>query len=149
KRYACTRAGELGAGHSVTAIYEIIPVGIESKFLRKVDGLKYQKTETTSAAASDELLTVKLRYKAPDANKSQLIVNTLNDANHSWESASENFRFSAAAVSFAMLLRDSKFKGKATYKQVLELAQSAKGTDEEGYRTEFIKLVKDAKALSR
>ncbi|MEN7547879.1 VWA domain-containing protein [Rapidithrix thailandica] len=140
-------AGELGAGHTVTALYEIIPVGVESEFLKKVDDLKYQKTEATQVSDSDELLTVKFRYKKPEEDKSRLIVQTLKDKPLSLDKTSDNFRFSAAVAQFGLLLRDSEFKAQASYSNVLQLARGAKGEDKEGYRTEFIQLVQASEML--
>ncbi|MEN7547880.1 von Willebrand factor type A domain-containing protein [Rapidithrix thailandica] len=140
-------AGELGAGHTVTALYEIIPVGVESEFLKKVDDLKYQKTEATQVSDSDELLTVKFRYKKPEEDKSRLIVQTLEDKPLSLDKTSDNFRFSAAVAQFGLLLRDSEFKAQASYSNVLQLAQKAKGEDKEGYRAEFIQLVRSSESL--
>ncbi|MBU2915403.1 vWA domain-containing protein [Reichenbachiella agariperforans] len=135
-------AGELGAGHTVTALYEIIPVGVKSEF-SPVDQLKYQTVETTPAAQqTDELMTVKLRYKAPKGNKSLLIEHPLLDHAISWEQTSDNFRWSASVAAFGMILRDSEFKGGATSQQVLSWAKASKGKDENGYRSEFINLVK-------
>ncbi|MFL5729577.1 MAG: von Willebrand factor type A domain-containing protein [Cytophagaceae bacterium] len=141
-------AGELGAGHSVTALYEVIPADSKEALNTNVDDLKYsQTTINKNAAASSELMTVKFRYKNPKDTVSKLIVQTLADKSSSLENASENFRFSAAVAEFGMILRDSKFKSAASFSQVMELAKNSKGTDEEGYRAEFINLVKDAELL--
>jgi Ca-activated chloride channel homolog len=135
-------AGELGSGHTVTALYEIIPTGVDSEFF-KVDALKYQSTKTTPEAnASNELLTVKFRYKKPDANESQLIVHPLVDSNLEVGKTSDNFRWSASVAAFGMLLRDSEYVKKFSYEDVVILALTAKGEDEEGYRAEFIKMAK-------
>jgi len=152
-------AGELGAGHTVTALYEIIPVGVKSEFLPSVDDLRYQKNGNTddgkiknsytAAASSDELLNLKLRYKKPDEDTSNLIVNPLKDDNIALEKTSENFRFSAAVAEFGMILRDSEFKSTASYNQVISLAKAAKGKDTEGYRAEFLKLVESCQLMSK
>jgi len=135
-------AGELGSGHTVTALYEIIPVGVDSKFF-KVDELKYQKTKIdTKASASNELMTVKFRYKKPDGDVSKLIVHPLVDNNTTLEKTSDNFRWAASVASFGMLLRQSEYLNGFSEDGILRLAQSAKGEDKEGYRTEFISLVK-------
>lgn len=132
-------AGELGAGHSVTALYEVIPVGVESAFLQAVDSLRYQSQGTLSEASdSQELLYVKLRYKHPDDNVSQLIERAVLD---STEGPSADLRFAAAVAGFGMLLRDSEYSGNLTLGDVLELARGSTGEDTEGYRTEFIRLV--------
>jgi Ca-activated chloride channel family protein len=135
-------AGELGAGHTVTALYEIIPYGSKEEILG-VDDLKYQDNRISPQAfRSKEIMTLKLRYKKPDGNKSRLIVHPLKDKNISLARTSDNFKFSAAVAAFGMLLRDSEFKGDATYKSVIDLARNGKGTDVFGYRSEFIQLVK-------
>jgi Ca-activated chloride channel family protein len=142
-------AGELGAGHTVTALYEIIPAG-SAEEVKKTDKLKYQETQIkTTAAGSEEMMTVKLRYKPPKEEKSKLIEHPVIDADISLERSSANFRFSAAAAGFGMLLRDSKFKGDITYESVIELAKKSKGKDPEGYRAEFIRLVETCALLSK
>jgi Ca-activated chloride channel homolog len=142
-------AGELGAGHSVTAIYEIIPVGVASDVkLPEVDPLKYQPNPaTTSASQTDELMQVKLRYKKPNETVSQLITQSIMDKPVKLENASANFRFAAAVAAFGMVLRDSEYKGAANFDEVLRLANQAKGEDREGYRAEFIRLVESCKML--
>lgn len=148
-------AGELGAGHTVTALYEIIPVGVKSEFFPSVDDLRYQKEENkikasyTAAASSDELLNLKLRYKKPNEDTSNLIVNPLKDDNIALEKTSDNFRFSAAVAEFGMILKNSEFKSNASYNQVITLAKNAKGKDTEGYRTEFLKLVESCQLMSK
>lgn len=143
-------AGEMGSGHTVTALYEIVPVGVESAYLKNVDKLKYQtENSLSSAAKSNEVLTVKLRYKSPDANKSKLMEKVIIDQHTAFDKTSENFRFAAAVAEFGLLLRLSEFKGMANYEQIIELAKNAKGSDDEGYRAEFIKLVKTAKMLDK
>lgn len=135
-------AGDLGSGHTVTALYEIIPVGVESEFFN-VDALKYQTSKVTaSAKQSDELMTIKLRYKKPDQDVSKLIVHPLIDNNVQLEKTSQNFRWSASVAAFGMLLRESEFIKDFSYDQVVQLAQSAKGEDKEGYRIEFINMAK-------
>lgn len=144
-------AGDLGSDHTVTALYEIIPAGIESSpFLQPVDSLKYQQSSgiSPSAYTTKELFTVKLRYKKPEGDKSHLIEKAVMDQQLPLAKSSENFRFSAAVVSFGMLLRESEFKGTATFADVLELAKGAKGKDEEGYRMEFINLVRSMELVA-
>jgi Ca-activated chloride channel homolog len=136
-------AGELGAGHTVTALYEVIPMDVESPEVRKVDELKYQTTSVKKEAyISQELLTVKFRYKTPQGSQSQLIEHSLLDKSTKLEQTSDNFRFAAAVAGFGMLLRDSKFKGNLNYEKIVDLAQNARGKDEEGYRAEFIRLIR-------
>jgi Ca-activated chloride channel homolog len=140
-------AGELGSGHTVTALYEIIPAGSQEE-APGVDPLKYQETKVSpNAAKSPELMTVKLRYKLPAENESKLISKVIMDRNAEMENASEDFRFAAAVAEFGLLIRDSKFKGRSTYGQALALARGAKGQDKEGYRAEFIKLAETAQLL--
>lgn len=134
-------AGELGAGHTVTALYEIIPVGIESEFIKDIDPLKYQNKIKTVKSDTDELLTVKFRYKAPDGDVSQLITKTLKDQSIDIRKTSENYRFSAAVAQFGMVLRNSEYLAEGNVTTIYNLAASAKGNDTEGYRDEFLKLV--------
>lgn len=142
-------AGELGSGHTVTALYEIIPVGVESEFIKGVDALKYQKSDVEKLAYdSRELMTIKLRYKKPDGDKSKLISTTLLDQNKKWENTSDNYRWSAAVVEFGMLLRESEFSQDADITSVIKLAKGARGQDNEGYRSEFIRLVESSRFLA-
>ncbi|MEZ2248662.1 von Willebrand factor type A domain-containing protein [Microcoleus sp.] len=144
-------AGELGAGHSVTAIYEIIPVGVASDVkLPEVDPLKYQPNPATTSAASqtDELMQVKFRYKKPNETVSQLITQSVIDKPVKLENTSANFRFAAAVAAFGMVLRDSEYKGTANFDEVLRLASQAKGEDKEGYRADFLRLVESCKTLA-
>ncbi len=142
-------AGELGSGHTVTALYEIIPAGVKSDFLEKVDPLKYQNNEVplSRSSHSDEIMTVKFRYKAPDGEVSRLIEHPVMDEHTGIARTSDNFRFAASVAEFGMMLRNSEFKSNASFINVLELAKNAKGNDEEGYRSEFIKLVQNAQSL--
>lgn len=142
-------AGEMGAGHTITAFYEVVPAGIKSDFTGKVDDLKYQKTKPTPAVTnnSKELLTVKLRYKAPDGNTSKKIEQPLIDDNK--EKVSSDFRFASAVAMFGQLLRDSDFKGAATYDKVISLVKTSLDNDEKGYRREFIRLAETAEGLAK
>jgi Ca-activated chloride channel homolog len=140
-------AGELGAGHSVTAFYEIIPAGSSEK-VPGVDELKYQKVAATEAATSNELMTVKLRYKAPDGDKSRLIVHPVADSTTLLARTSSDFRFASAVAELGMLLRDSEHKGNASYKSLIERARKAVGKDPEGYREAFVSLARKAEALA-
>ncbi len=144
-------AGELGSGHTVTALYEVIPVGAESDFLKDVDKLKYQKDvePLSKTKYNDEIMTVKLRYKAPDGDVSKLIEHPVKDEQIAIAKTSDNFRFAAAVAQFGLLLRDSEFKSEASYASVISLAKKAKGNDDEGYRSEFIRLVENAKLLAK
>jgi Ca-activated chloride channel family protein len=141
-------AGELGSGHTVTALYEIIPAGVKSSFLKNVDPLKYQHNKKKKTAPfNNEVVTIKFRYKAPDGNESKLIVHPVNNESLTSENVSDNFRFAASVAGFAMLLRNSEYKENAKYSMVLQMAGASLGKDEEGYRKEFINLVKKAAAL--
>jgi Ca-activated chloride channel family protein len=141
-------AGELGAGHTVTALYEIIPAS-EKLLIEESNELKYQMNELTNVAVnSDEVLTLKLRYKLPEEDESNLITSVVEDQAIYFEDASNNFNFSSAVAGFAMLLRDSKFKGQADFKLIEDLAENNLGDDRYGYRDEFVSLVKRAKKLS-
>ena len=148
-------AGEIGAGHAVTALYEVVPVGAASNpaaSVPPVDPLKYsasQSATSTGSTSSDEMLTVKLRYKKPDENKSELIERAVTDANRTFESAPADLKFAAAVAEFGMILRDSEYKGNGTFGGVLEWAQEGKGSDANGYRAGFIELVRKAQALKR
>ncbi|MFD2921065.1 von Willebrand factor type A domain-containing protein [Terrimonas rubra] len=141
-------AGELGSGHTVTAIYEIIPAGIKDTLLGSVDALKYQQPVKAGKYNGTEMMTVKARYKPVNSETSLLLEYPISNSITGIESASENLRFSASVAAFGMLLRNSDFKGVASYDMVLQLAKKAKGVDEEGYRAEFVKLVEKAKYLS-
>jgi Ca-activated chloride channel family protein len=142
-------AGELGAGHAVTAMYEIIPSGSDGP-TETIDPLKYQQPNITKKGSNDnEIMTVKFRYKEPNEETSKLIVHTLKNDHKKLESASVNFRWSAAVAELGMLLRDSRFKGTSTYAEAIELARQSKGTDREGYRAEFIRLAETAELLAK
>ncbi|MEM8671317.1 MAG: VWA domain-containing protein [Planctomycetota bacterium] len=142
-------AGEIGAGHCVTALYEVVPAGVEVESTApEVDALRYQtKPELTDAANSNELMKLTLRYKQPDGDKSQPVEFLVVDDDERYETSSDDVRFAAAVAGFGMQLRRSKHAGSWTIDDVLEAAQSAKGSDESGLRYEFIELVKIAKRL--
>ncbi len=142
-------AGEIGAGHTVTALYEIVPAGVESDVTSApVDDLRYQKqTKPSKEAQSGELLTLKIRYKQPDGDKSTKLTFRVNDEGRRFGQASKDFRFAAAVASFGMLLRDSQFKGNATYPGVMEIATEAASGDQSGYRQEFLGMIARAKEL--
>ncbi|MFT3911991.1 MAG: von Willebrand factor type A domain-containing protein [Ferruginibacter sp.] len=143
-------AGELGSGHTVTALYEIIPAGVTSEFLKDVDPLKYQQkpNKEMPILASDELLTIKFRYKDPAGSKSELIEHPVKGITAAFSKTSDNFRFAAAVAGFGMLLRNSQFKGNNNYAKILEYGNASIGQDKEGYRKEFISLVKKASNLA-
>jgi Ca-activated chloride channel family protein len=138
-------AGEIGAGHEVTALYEVVPVGIGSTG-GNVDRLKYQTSRVTSVAAlGGELLNVKVRYKQPDGDESTLLEVPVRATDRQ---ASTDFRFAAAVAEFGMLLRDSKYKGKASWSQTIELANGAVGNDPHGDRRELVGMVRAAAKLA-
>ncbi len=140
-------AGELGSGHTVTALYEVIPTGVEiDNNLTDVDPLKYQTPTNPVNGFNDEIMTVKLRYKQPDGDQSKLIYRVVDKKQVNTE-LSENLSFAASVASFGMLLRDSKFKGSSSFEMVNQLAKKGKGRDEQGYRAEFIKIAELAELL--
>jgi len=142
-------AGEIGAGHSVTALYELVPAGRD---LPSGDRpLKYQRVperNLTDAARRGELLTLRLRYKEPDEDESKLLERTLSDLGRRFGQASEDFRFAAAVAAFGMVLRDSIHKGDATLPAVEEYAAGALDRDPNGHRAEFLDLVRRARAIA-
>jgi Ca-activated chloride channel family protein len=146
-------AGEMGAGHTVTALYELIPAGSDEP-LSSIDPLKYQPSEKSDNSAriikpdlKAELMTVKLRYKQPDGHTSTKVEIPVKGKVLDFEETSDNFRFSASIAEFGLILRNSEYRKDASLEQVISLASNARGEDEEGYRAEFIKLVKLADAL--
>ncbi|MET0396622.1 MAG: VWA domain-containing protein [Longimicrobiaceae bacterium] len=140
-------AGELGAGHSVTALYEVVPVGAPTP-VRGTGPLRYQETRPGGrAAARGELLNVKLRYQPPQGGASRLIEQPVRDRPAA-ASPSADFRFAAAVAEWGLLLRDSRFRGDATHEQVLALARGALGEDRHGYRREFVRLVEDSRRIA-
>ena len=146
-------AGEMGAGHTVTALYEVIPAGSHES-LKSIDALKYQSdpkkvkdTKEVKADLSAELMTVKLRYKQPDGNTSTKVEIPVKGKVLDLEETSDNFRFSAAIAEFGLILRNSQYKEDASMEHVIALAKNARGEDEEGYRSEFLKLVRLADTM--
>jgi Ca-activated chloride channel family protein len=143
-------AGELGAGHSVTALYEIVPVGAaDAGRTPGVDPLRYQpRPEPRSNPARGELMTVKLRYQRPEGSASRLIEQQVRDGVRADQSLSHDFAFAIAVSEFGMLLRNSEYKGTSSAAHVLQLARAHLGEDRDGYRGEFIQLVRRWQALS-
>ncbi len=137
-------AGEMGAGHTVTALYEIIPQGIRSHFYINVDTLKYQKPPSINHSQI-EWAQVKVRYKLPEQKQSQKISFQIKDL--VWH-ASPDFNWSAGVAAFGMILRDSKFKGESDYLLVRKLCHSSTGKDPHGYRSEFLKMVESVQLLA-
>lgn len=138
-------AGELGAGQTVTTIYEIIPVGVEDKFTKNLPKLKYQKNELTADADNKEIATVKFRYKKPDEKESTELILPIADNSVLLSDASEMYRFSAAVALFGMLLEKSEFTGTGNFEMVIDLAQNAKTNDVDGYKAEFVRLAQVVK----
>jgi Ca-activated chloride channel homolog len=138
-------AGEMGAGHTVTALYEVVPTGATPVALDG-DSLTYQRvTLRSTASQSPDLLTVRLRYKDPTGSKSRLLSAPVVDRD---ERSADDLRFASAVAAFAMVLRNSEHKGNASYDLVLALARESRGEDPEGYRGEFISMVERARSLS-
>jgi Ca-activated chloride channel family protein len=143
-------AGELGSGHTVTALYEIIPIGVKDHFTKRIDSLKYQSnSRAATGSTTNEVLTIKLRYKTPDEKTSKLITHPVMDDLVSLECTSSNFRFSAAVAEFGLLLRQSQFLQNGNFEQARSLAKSALETDRNGYRTEFLQLLEAAQTLTK
>jgi secreted protein with Ig-like and vWFA domain len=150
-------AGEIGAGHTVTALYEIVPAHVklpDGKPL--VDDLKYQGTKATGIeaqslnqnASSPQAMTVKLRFKTPEGDKSELLEVPVTDQEKKLQDAPRDFQFAVSVAGFGMLLRDSSHAGELTWEKVRELALSGKGEDTLGYRGEFLQLIDKAQGLS-
>jgi Ca-activated chloride channel family protein len=139
-------AGEVGSGHTVTALYEIIPVGVESPIdVAEVDALRYQEAETRPRdTATDELLFVKLRYKDPEGDRSKLLDVPVTDGTRS---PSTDFRFASAVAAWGMLLRNSEYCADYTLADVASLARESLGEDKGGYRSEFVRLVETAQSM--
>jgi Ca-activated chloride channel family protein len=143
-------AGEMGAGHNVTAFYEIVPAGVKFNNAGSIDPLKYQKSKISKPVVltgSEELLTIKLRYKEPDGNSSKKIELPVID--RQGNNVSSDFRFAAAVAMFGQLLGDSQYKGNANYDKVIALAKTGLNNDEQGYRREFVRLVETVKGMGK
>jgi len=155
-------AGEMGAGHTVTALYEIVPAGSGETGLPLVDPLRYQGASSGSGMKYSEEVTgvnlrpsrkdipgelcnIKLRYKDPDALTSKVFSKTVGTDVKKAGETTDRYRFSAAVAAFGMILRESKYRGTATTEEVITLASGARGSDPDGYRAEFIRLVQSAR----
>jgi Ca-activated chloride channel family protein len=137
-------AGEIGASHSVTALYEIVPVGVKVD-ASDVDSLRYQRAaRETRAAGSGELMTIKIRYKAPDGATSKLLSRALMNRP---SAMTANVGFASAVAEFGLLLRESRFLGQSSFESATARAKQFRGEDGEGYRAEFIRLVERAASL--
>jgi len=141
-------AGELGSGHTVTALYEVIPANSNSEFLPKDTDLKYTKN-TNDDNFGDELATVKFRYKKPAGDTSSEIIQVVKNSHESISSASSDFKFASSVAWFGLVLRDSKLINLKDLSKIKELAKEGKDKDEEGYRSEFIRLVESYKAVEK
>ena len=141
-------AGELGAGHSVTALYEIVPPGVAVDSGR-VDALRYQAPAQPLPGHGAELCSLKLRYKEPTSEKSKLVEQVVADTDSQLSATTPSFRFAAAVAVFGMTLRESPVRGNSSFGLARQLAEGALGTDSEGYRHEFLSLVDTAKGLRR
>jgi Ca-activated chloride channel family protein len=141
-------AGELGAGHTVTALYEIVPVGVKSDVeIRTPDSLRYQnRPASNSRAGGGELAFVKLRYKAPNGDVSIELSHAVDDRN---TRMSTDFTFAAAVASFGMVLRNSAHKGNATMESAVTLARDGLNADRGGYRAGFIEMIEAARRIDR
>ncbi|RKE42619.1 vWA domain-containing protein [Sphingobacterium detergens] len=143
--------GDMGVGHVVTALYEIVPVGVSSTMVGTVDPLKYQQNSAKNIAVkgNGELATVKFRYKEPDGDKSKLQQQVVQAKVTELNKVSEDLRFATAVAELGMLLRDSDFKQQANFDSLIARAKTAKGADDEGYRAEFIRMAENARDLSK
>lgn len=138
-------AGEIGAGHRVTALYEIVPVGVDFK-MEGVDSLKYQQVISQENSSGD-LLTIKLRYKAPDSDKSNLANYEVKDGGQNWDQMSNDFKFASVVSQFAMILKNSEFRGDSSIDSILLEAEKYKDQSQYPYRYEFFELVRKYQTL--
>lgn len=138
----------MGVGHSVTALYEVVPTGIKSNMIGSVDALKYQNDKKQSQGnKNNELATIKFRYKDPDSESSRLQEAVVHNQVKNLEEVSEDFRFASAVAEYGMLLRGSDFAQQSSFESLIQRAKGARGTDEEGYRSEFIRLAENSLSL--
>ncbi len=144
-------AGDMGVGHTVTALYEIIPVGVKDSFTASVDPLKYQKLDEKANPnnTSSEVMTIKFRYKEPDGDVSKMESVVVADKPLDLKKTSDDFKFAAAVAEYGLLLRDSQFKQNANFEQLISMAKKAKGSDDDGYRAEFIRLAESTKNMMK
>ncbi|KFC18183.1 vWA domain-containing protein [Epilithonimonas lactis] len=139
-------AGELGIGHTVTAIYEVIPVGSDSEFSPQDVDLKYSKTDSKNEFG-DELATVKFRYKNPDEDVSKELIQTIKDSKNQLNNASSDFKFASSVAWFGLVLRQSEFIKDKDLNKIINLSKQGKSNDEDGYRAEFIRLIESYKQI--
>jgi Ca-activated chloride channel family protein len=143
-------AGDMGSGHTVTAFYEIVPAGVADDYSQSVDPLKYQKTNHAPivTGGSDEMMTIKFRYKQPGGDQSKMSLVTVADKPVDFKTTTNDFRFASAVAEFGMLLSNSQFKQKSNFDQAISIAKGAKGKDDDGYRSEFVRLAESARSLA-
>lgn len=141
-------AGELGSGHTVTALYEVIPTDVYSEFLPKENDLKYTKN-TNDENFNNELATVKFRYKKPDGDQSSEIVQVVKNTNQSFSSSSDDFKFASSVAWFGLVLRNSSLIKNKDLKDIESLAKKGRVKDEDGYRAEFVRLVETYKSTQK
>ena len=143
-------AGEMGAGHTVTALYEIVPAGSD-EIMPYIDPLRYQNDEKLIEGrgpmrnAPKELCNIKLRYKEPDGLTSKMFSKTVGTSVKNIYDTTDRFRFSASVASFGMILRNSQYKGSSTLSDVVALASGSRGADPDGYKAEFIRLAQSTR----
>jgi Ca-activated chloride channel family protein len=134
-------AGELGSGHTVTALYEVLPVGEVSDFYNAADALKYTENKTSETQFKDEIATIQFRYKKPDGGSSILRSSVIKNQAIVLEKTSEDFKFCTAVAWFGLVLRDSKYLSNKSTEAIVVLASQGITNDNDGYRAEFIRLV--------
>ncbi|MGO1595500.1 MAG: YfbK domain-containing protein [Sphingobacterium sp.] len=140
--------GDMGVGHSVTALYEVVPTGIESSLIGRVDALKYQnEKKEVQGKKNNELATIKFRYKNPGSESSRLQEVVVHNEVKELDEVSEDFRFASAVAEYGMLLRGSDFTQQSSFESLIERAKGARGADQEGYRMEFIRLAENSLSL--
>jgi Ca-activated chloride channel family protein len=139
-------AGELGIGHTVTAIYEIIPAGSDSEFAPQDIDLKYSKNGSQNEFG-DELATVKFRYKKPDEDVSKELIETIKDSRNQINNSSTDFKFASSVAWFGLVLRQSEFIKDKDLNKIINLAKQGKGNYEDGYRSEFVRLIESYKQI--
>ncbi|NUY81074.1 von Willebrand factor type A domain-containing protein [Flavobacterium sp. MAH-1] len=140
-------AGELGSGHNVTALYEIIPQGVKSEFFNESTNLKYTDQKNVDPKFTDELATVKFRYKKPDGDKSTEMVHVIGTTSQEIAKASADMQFATAVAWFGLKLRESKLISNISTEDIKKLAKQGLSKDADGYRAEFIRLVESAQTL--
>lgn len=133
----------------MTAFYEIVPAGVKDAYAGNVDDLKYQKTDKVLKGNSNDLLTIKFRYKDPGTDASKLNEAVVKDNPVAFKNTSADYKFAASVVEFGMLLHNSEFKQNANYDDAIRMAKAGKADDKEGYRSEFIRLVESAKLMDK